>query len=111
MSDVEIGYYCPNCNKVYPSCWEFDNELICSTCFDEDDIKIITIDNFRKNLKHIPLISNALEHFKEIVKKDSRNIRKPRFTETEREKMISILNAGLREEKLKQISKNIKNDL
>lgn len=111
MFKVEIGYYCPECNKIHPSCWKLDNELICSTCFSEDEIKIITIDNFRTNLKHMPLISNALEHFKKIAEKDSLNIHNPQFSKIEKEKMISILNAGLREEKLKQISKNIKNDL
>jgi len=105
MFDKEIGYYCPNCDKVHASCWEFDNELICSTCFGEGKIKLITIDNFRSHLKVTPLINNALSHFKKIVNKDFTNIYNTRLTPEESEKIISILNVELRKEKLIQISK------
>jgi len=46
MFDMEIGYYCPDCNKVYPGCWELQGVMICTNeqCFSEGHIKLITLD-------------------------------------------------------------------
>lgn len=41
---MEIGYYCPDCNKVYPGCWELQDIMICEHCFSENDMKLITLD-------------------------------------------------------------------
>lgn len=94
---MEIGYYCPECNKVYPGCWELDGVNICSTCFDEGNIKLITVDNLRPYFNRIPFRKNVLEEFKKKYG-DSHN-----FTETEKKDIIKILNTGLRKEKLKKI--------
>jgi len=105
---MEIGYYCPKCNKVYPSCWEFDNELICSVCFCESKIKLITLENLRAHLKVIPFKNNVLQLFKEKYENNNTNPYNPKFTEKEKIQIMNILNKGLRKEKLEQIMKNIK---
>jgi uncharacterized UBP type Zn finger protein len=94
---MEIGYYCPECNKVYPSCWELDGINICSTCFYEGDIEIITFDNIRSYFSRISFRKNVLEEFK---KKYDNNYK---FTEEQKQDIIKILNIELRREKLKKL--------
>jgi len=99
---MEIGYYCPECNKVHPYCWEIQGVYICSTCFNEYEIKLITLENFASYFNSMPLRKDALEHFKE------RQLGISSFTDKEKSQIITILNRGLRKEKLLQIFKNEK---
>jgi len=106
---MEIGYYCPDCNKIYSSCWELQGVMICTNeeCFSEGKIKLITLDNLRDHLRVIPFRLDALEVVQEMFKRKTIQ----QFTEKEREKIILILNKGLRREKLEKIQEIIDNKL
>lgn len=53
-------FYCKECNKIYNSCYELENILMCSRCFSED-IKILD------EKKIIPFIRyKRLQKLKEI---------------------------------------------
>lgn len=97
---IEIGFYCPECNKVHVSCWEINGNYMCSTCFNEKNVKTITAENIKCYLKKCDFKNDALNIF-ENYKLDCI------LTEKEINMIRIALNMKLRREKLEKIQEII----
>lgn len=63
---IDVGYYCPKCNKIYNNCYELQGILMCFVCWSED-VKLITLNNF-KLYPNMKLRKNVLDYFKKKYK-------------------------------------------
>lgn len=90
-------YFCKECNLIYPSCWEINNEFICSTCF--SDIKIIKLKDLRKYKIKLKLNDKNLKDF--LTKIDSYYL-----SSKEKKEIVDALNNELRKQKLMKIFDN-----